>query len=229
MLDSHYSKRMNDIRITERCAILDSLREYAPFLTWPDDLQNYAAAIIERGLYNITIDHAKINNVPTYWGNSAFLAQYASLGYTIKINIDVNSSINKNKSPEINSYAVSRINNYFKILYFRYLMNTFYQHNNILTLPGIFQQIIAAIPYFELRKVGSLSASDINPHINVPYISQLDMRAKQSTVIKYSTMYKCLCGESKTHIYELQTRSFDEGATIFVRCISCCKVWTTRT
>jgi len=37
--------------------------------------------------------------------------------------------------------------------------------------------------------------------------------------------YKCRCGSTKCHAYELQTRSADEPMTVFVQCLVCGKRW----
>jgi DNA-directed RNA polymerase subunit M/transcription elongation factor TFIIS len=60
-------------------------------------------------------------------------------------------------------------------------------------------------------------------------VEELERRAKEEIKVKYSTMYQCRnCGQRKTHERELQTRSGDEGGTIFVECLNCGVVWTHR-
>jgi len=211
-------------RNDEREGILACLREYAPFTTLPVRAQEWTVRVIERSLFNSTIDKAKEKNIPTYWGEDNFVAQYASLGYTLKINLDINSSVNRDRPKKIREYAVSKVYNFLAFRYFRSLVKKM----------GLFpvelcDKIQKLVPYFDLRRVGTLNSQELNPLINEPYIIQLKIRSEQGTKIKFSTMYTCSsCGEKKTKLYELQTRSLDEGGTLFVQCVICGKVWTSR-
>jgi DNA-directed RNA polymerase subunit M/transcription elongation factor TFIIS len=40
-----------------------------------------------------------------------------------------------------------------------------------------------------------------------------------------SGIHKCKCGCDKVYSYELQTRSADEGMTVFLQCYECGKKW----
>jgi len=40
-----------------------------------------------------------------------------------------------------------------------------------------------------------------------------------------SGIHKCKCGCDKVYSYELQTRSADEGMTLFLQCYECGKKW----
>src|SRR5271166_3376689 len=94
-------------RITEYNAILGCLKEYSLFDKLHSEIQLWAAKTIERSLFNAVIDKAKEKGIPTYWTEDDFISQYASLGYTLKINLDVNSSVNRDKlCPD---YSASRV------------------------------------------------------------------------------------------------------------------------
>lgn len=50
----------------------------------------------------------------------------------------------------------------------------------------------------------------------------IDLREYKKNNINASDLYKCKkCGEKKCSVYELQTRSADEPATLFITCLVC--------
>lgn len=203
-----------NIRENECKQIRNAIISYKLFNTLTNAQIQWLVKTIERGLYNTTIDKAKEHNIPVYWHNDNFVAQYTSLGYTLKMNIDINSSVNQHRPQFIREYVASRIYAWFTIKYLQFLVKSIN--------PRVMQCICAYIPHFDPKKLGSMPAQELNPLINEPYVLRLQIRAEQSTKIKYSKMYSCYnCGEKKTKVYELQTRSLDEGGTLFIECLVC--------
>lgn len=217
-----------NIRENERKQIYDAIISYRLFNTLTNAQIQWLIKTIERGLYNTTIDKAKEHNIPVYWHNNNFVARYTSLGYTLKMNIDINSSVNQHRPTFVREYVASRIYAWFTIKYLRFLvksMRTLRQAS-----PQVMQYIGSYIPHFDPEKLAGMPAQELNPLINEPYILRLQIRAEQSTKIKYSKMYSCYnCGEKKTKVYELQTRSLDEGGTLFIECLVCGCVRRSRT
>jgi DNA-directed RNA polymerase subunit M/transcription elongation factor TFIIS len=206
--------------------IYNSLIQYELFESFPAPIVKLLCKSIERSIYNHAIKEAKLKSIPNYWTNENFCSQYSSIGYDIKLNLDPTSSVNKNKSPEIQYYSVSRIYNFLLVREFRYLIQ---QHMNIPknAATQICSCITNYLPVFLPSSMGEMGPNDINPLINKPYIDQLKIREQQETIVKHSSMYPCpTCGERKAIIYELQTCSLDEGGTLFVKCMICNGVWT---
>jgi DNA-directed RNA polymerase subunit M/transcription elongation factor TFIIS len=187
----------------------------------PDGALEHLAQMIERSIYNAAIDKSKEKNTPTCWNSEAFVEQYSSIGYTVKINLDVHSSVNKNKDSIIGEYVAQRLYNYMIWQYACVVCR------KVLGLT-ICPKVQNYLPHFDPRKLGYCNSQELNPLINRDYVETIILRTQQETKVKTSSMYKCICGEKKTVSYHLQTRSLDEGGTLFIRCLSCQRVWSLR-
>jgi DNA-directed RNA polymerase subunit M/transcription elongation factor TFIIS len=74
--------------------------------------------------------------------------------------------------------------------------------------------------------LGKMTSLELNPHINRVIVEELKTRGEQEIKLKYSTMHKCdTCGAKKTKEREIQTRSLDEGKTLFIECMQCGSTW----
>jgi DNA-directed RNA polymerase subunit M/transcription elongation factor TFIIS len=202
-------------RDAEKFAIFQCFNEYALFSKLASNIKNWIAKTIERSIYNATIDQVKHNNIPAYWINEIFVCQYSSIGFTVKINLDINSSINSNKPDIIRCYVAKKCYNAVMFMIFQHYANLNKKIADI---------IISHIGAINPKNIGYLLSKQLNPHINEPYYHQLEIRSEQTTKIKYSKMYTCTCGKKKTKCYERQTRGLDEGATVFLEC-ECGRIW----
>jgi DNA-directed RNA polymerase subunit M/transcription elongation factor TFIIS len=114
-------------------------------------------------------------------------------------------------------------NPFFKQLYTDRLRTVF---NNIKS-----PQILTAIQSGELnpQTFAFMTHQEMNPERWAPLIIKKTKRdaSKFNNNIEASTdMYTCKkCRSKKCTYYELQTRSADEPATIFVTCLDCGKHW----
>jgi transcription elongation factor S-II len=114
-------------------------------------------------------------------------------------------------------------NSYFKQLYTDRLRAIYLNLKN----PAILQ----AIQSGELtpQSLAFMTHQEMNPERWAPLILQKTKRdaSKYDTHIEASTdMFTCKkCKSKKCTYYELQTRSADEPATIFVTCLDCGKHW----
>lgn len=212
----------NPIRTLEYKSIFECLTQYQPFSEFPEAVLSKIAQLIERSINNSAIDKSKEKGIPNYWSDENFISQYSSVGYNVKINLDINSSVNKNKPKQIGEYTISQVYNYVIYKYTRFITQRVYGEVS----PIIWTKILGYLPHFDPKKIGELSSIVLNPLINKPYVEQLHIREKQETQVKYSTMYQCACGERKTISYTLQIRSLDEGGTCFIKCLCCPRIWT---
>ncbi|HXT82837.1 MAG TPA: zinc ribbon domain-containing protein [Verrucomicrobiae bacterium] len=197
---------------------------------------------IESSILDASVDTAKVDNIPIYWNTDEFTQLYSSIGYNIKINLDTESSVNKNKEEKIKTYLINEIcdsitADLFVKKYKEYnekyenspkLLNPISPDFGILDFPPeIFENIIHFVQLFDIKKIGYKTSQELNPYINQSYRDILALRENQIVEVKYSEMYKCgNCGNKKTHTKEIQTRSGDEGGTLFITCIVCQKTWT---
>ena len=71
-----------------------------------------------------------------------------------------------------------------------------------------------------------MNSEQLNPYINKPYKQKLMLREQQTIKIKTSKMYTCpQCKKNDAKYWKMQTRSGDEGYTIFVNCQLCGFRW----
>lgn len=210
------------------------LKSYDFFTRIPKRSLVRIAKKIEVGINNYAVEKANERNVAAYWENEKFVAQYASIGYTIAANLDTQSSVNRGQPEEIQNYTISRVYNYYlkklmkahgmsKPVLKCVFVNAGVQHRS----EGSHFERNHRIPYFNPLGLAKLGSHELNALINKSYVDQLRIRNQQNIEKKYSRMYKCsACGENKTEVYELQTCSGDEGGTLFVNCVNCGKRWT---
>lgn len=220
-----------NIRKSEKKSIYNGCLNYSVFKNLDKDLRKKLVCLIESSILDATIDKTTEQNIPTYWDNKTFIEYYCSISYNIKINIDICSSINKNKTELVKNYLIDRLCNYMVseylkksyVLYKKEKNTTNYLFN--LSKP-IFTHILSKLPVCNPVKIAYMNSRDLNPYINQEYIDDLQQRMEQKVKIKYSAMYTCSqCKNKKTQMHEIQTRSSDEGGTLFINCLVCNHTW----
>ncbi len=77
-----------------------------------------------------------------------------------------------------------------------------------------------------LWRLGGMLPHELNPPVNAAYFARLALKMEARVPQKFSRMYQCRCGERKTELYEIQTRSLDEPKTLYIRCLCCGRSWT---
>jgi DNA-directed RNA polymerase subunit M/transcription elongation factor TFIIS len=221
----------NEIRKQEKCSIIKSCQTYILFQKLDIVLKYNLVSSIEKSILNSTIDKAYERNVPVYWNNSRFIEQYSNNAYKIKINLDIESSVNRNKDYDIKTYLISRLYNFMIVTYLKKLYNKKSVFNDS-KKPSfhlfdfnktIMSKILSYIMIINPKNIGYI---ELNPNINQEYINELYLRTQQNIDIRYSKMYTCpRCYNKKAQAREIQTRSSDEGGTLFITCLVCNITW----
>lgn len=219
------------IRSKERNAIGFCCNNFDLFKKLDYNLQRKMVNIIESSIHDASIDKSRARNIPMYWESSLFIEQYSNTGYHVKVNLDINSRINKDKSNDVKYYFVKLIYNSILVNYLDIQWDN-YQKNNtnisyLFSLPKhIYNKIMINVSPLNNETIGYMNSLEINPYINQFYIDELLIRGQQTIKIKYSEMYTChQCNNKKTQMREIQTRSSDEGGTLFITCIVCGSTW----
>ena len=213
-------KKTNPIRERELEILLQICDNYELFKKLPINIKKTIVTKIEKGILNASIDDAVRKNLSTYWEYQPFLEIYNTNGYRIKINLDVESYINKDKKELVKCYLIKKIYNYAKIMFLRHI-----KPNTTLSDDSL-ESIIKYVDYIDPELLGGMDSLKLNPTINQKYIEELELRNEQKLNVKFSEMYKCgNCGKKRAKIREAQTRSADEGSTLFITCIECGHEW----
>jgi len=166
---------------------------------------------IEMSVRKKAITEASNLNISASWINDDFLIIYSKIFYKIYMNLDPNSSIESN-------YLLLNILNHVKKMYL-----TKFLPKNIKKI------IFAYLPSIKPKELINLSPEKLNPYSNQEYFDQINLRMQQKVNIKVSHMYKCNnCGQRQTRAKPIQTRSLDEGNTIFIVCLYCQNRWSQR-
>ena len=204
-----------DVRLQENTAIKECLLEYDLFQKMPIKYGTLAAKLIERSILNASIDKATERNIPKYWDNQEFIDQYSNIGYMIKMNISISSSILRDQPDYIKFYAVQKVYNY---VLKKYLEET--------PLKKIPKTALEKLPTIDITKIGYMNSQELNPHISKSIRDEIKLREKEKIILKYSTLYKCYrCNERKTNVREVQKRRGDEGSTLEITCLECGYQW----
>lgn len=209
-----------NIRQTEKKDLEKYCNNYKYFEKLPYFIKKIIIDRIENSIYNAAVDKTREKNLKVNWKSDVFIEHYSNIGYHIKINLDINSHINNNKDEKIKTYLISRIYNVAIYIILKQIQIKKKIQNNI------FKLIMSYFPVININKIGYMNSIVLNPLINKDYINELELRGKQEIQIKFSTFYKCSqCGNRKTQQQEIQTRSGDEGYTLFITCLVCSYRW----
>lgn len=208
---------------------VDSLREcmqnYPPFLTLPKKYQESLIRKLERGCHNANIKKAHKNHTPNYWDNQQFVEQYETICYKLKANLDPNSSVNE--ACDNGTYLVSSV---YHTALLTYLVDRFAEgfKQTFLDLlpPHLVFDIFEHIDQIQPIEAGELNSIEMNPSISKEYIEEIALRGNQTIKKKFTTVYPCPAhGHRMANYREVQTRSGDEGSTLFLTCLMCGDRW----
>lgn len=206
-------RKGDEYRKLETEAIYECLLSLS--LPYEEELHEYAT-IIEKSIYNHTIDKCKKRGYPTFWSSEDFCQQYNSIAYKIKVNIDVNSLALCNQKKKVRYYLADILAAHIE-----------WDHKHKHLPPNEAAALKKeALGSFDPSKIASYSSEQLNPLINRKYRKVIELRSQQKTETRNSTILKCRrCLERKIVVHIAQTRSLDEEATGIAECKSCGFSW----
>ncbi len=173
---------------------------YNRFKRLPKCLKERCVEILENAIFIKNYNLVK---------NSVDLDNYLNDCYLLKINIDVESSVNKISR---NSYVINGLCNYLYMFLFRSTFGYKYE----------FIKMGHMIKPSQVFKVDFMQNNDNNKK----YIDYVHNRMNEKIVYKTTAMYQCRkCKQRKTRYREMQLRCGDEGGTLFIECVVCGYSW----
>ena len=214
-----------EIRKTQVNSIKECMANYHPFNTLPLKYQYSIVRRLERGCHNANIKKSHKNHIPNYWDNNQFVEQYETICYKTKVNLDPHSSVNE--ACVDGTYLASCV---YHALLLAYLVDRFAEGVSQTLLdnmpPAILFKIFEHIEHIQPIDVGDLSSIEMNPSISKRYIEEIALRENQTIKKKYTSVYPCPAhGHRMANYREVQTRSGDEGSTLFLTCLLCGDRW----
>jgi len=219
---------MNEFRTNSVDLFLDIFENDSRMCQFPTDTLRWISHEIEKGCHSANIDKAINKNVPRYWEDQQFQEQYSSIVYRVSMNIDPESSVNKTQPADKKRFLISKIHSVAMLVWlleydlmYGSLNSVDHRQNTWITLnDSTYVNII------ELRKIGYMNNYDLNPHINASYKQQIKLRSEQYVEEKTNKMYPCpQCKVRDARCRQIQTRSGDEGYTLFLTCKGCGFCW----
>jgi DNA-directed RNA polymerase subunit M/transcription elongation factor TFIIS len=156
--------------------------------------------------------------------DSGFAEIYSCVAYNIKVNLNKNSTVNRDKPPEVGSYLADSV---FANMMVRAAVDAMTELGCDWVDQRLASSLLDLIPNVDPADVGGLSNVQLNPLINREFTDEIKKREAQKYSEKYSTMYTCFkCKGKKTKEQEVQKRSLDEGGTLIVTCLICGNRWS---
>jgi DNA-directed RNA polymerase subunit M/transcription elongation factor TFIIS len=191
--------------VVEHIRFLNCCAAYKPFNILPKYIQHAGINVILGQMRDKSF--SLVDNTVNW-------EAFHNLAFILKINIDVNSSINL---PSGNDHLVRGLKNY---LFFIHLA----KHNVINKKSFMFlKKHLNMISPHDVLKMNVKSFNEAN---NKKYIDNIRKRTEEKIEHKTTRMYFCVkCQNRKTRVQEMQLRCGDEGGTLFIECVVCGHRW----
>lgn len=215
-----------EIRKIQNESIQECLENYSPFVSLPKKYQSSLIRRIERGCHNANIKKSHKNHTPNYWDNQIFVEQYETICYNVKVNLDPKSSVNE-ACGEDGTFLAESVYHAVLLSYFSDRIEDGIQETRLDFLDlDILHLIFSKLNMIQPAELGSLNSIEMNPSISKKYIEEIALREHQTIEKKYTTVYPCPAhGHRMANYREVQTRSGDEGSTLFLTCLMCGIRW----
>lgn len=175
---------------------------------------------IERSILNAAIARSEEKCLSTSWCSDAFIERYSCVGFSVKINLDPNSSINiARDDPDVRFYTITRL---FNAIVCRWLGDVGLGRLSHL----LWDRIGTYMQQINPSSIGFMSPSELNPFVSKDYFDEIALRSAQKISKKFTTQYTCpQCFSKKAEHKEIQSARGDEGSTLFLNCLICGKKW----
>lgn len=194
-----------DPYIVEHVRFLNCCTNYKPFARLPKPLQHIGINIILEKIKEKSFCNIK---------NAINWDHFHNLAFTMKINLDVESSINATSK---NDHLIRGLTNYILFAYFVSIgamtckdFKFLKKQSNMISPHDIF----------------NINPQTFNMPNNKKYIDNIKKRTEEKIEHKTTRMHFCVkCQNRKTRVQEMQLRCGDEGATTFIECVVCGHRW----
>jgi len=195
----------NELRLREWINMRSALFTFEPFRALPVNIREETIRIIELSIYKKNVSLNDTLNEDLYLADL----------YSLKINIDITSSVTRNVSPSDEGLLARRIYRYAQLMYFMQL-----------NIPEVILRRFANMYHIlDIQSLAVMNPQLYNNNINGKYFNDVKTRADAGIVIKTTRMYLCKCGERRAKTTKAQTRGLDEAETLFIECVACGNSW----
>lgn len=213
-------------RMIEHQEILQCLLSYEKFKKMYSENKEAVELIaseIELGIKTHADIKARENHIHANMGNTSYYEIYANISYNVKMNLDINSSVNCIHEDETRTYLCESI---FRNFALKQEFEKLHKSGDIDKNADI-EEFMKQSPNIDPMDLGSMNCVQLNPLINQKYTDEIKHRENQKYSEKFSTMHTCAkCKGKKTKEQEVQKRSLDEGGTLIVTCLNCGNRWS---
>lgn len=197
-----------------RC-IREVFSNYPRFGLLSEYYQRELCRLLEIGVNNCAFDKATMRKIPQVWNDSRYVELYSNIGFNLKINLDITSSVNARLPESYQSYLANMIINWTLIDLIEGVFG-----------PTCASLIGAYIPYVSPRSCAYLEGDMMNPYPSKKYLDEIHLREQQKVATKFTEMYPCpRCGVRRATYFAFQGRGLDEDNTLHITCDACSFSW----
>lgn len=210
-----------EIRSQSRESLRECMINYPMFLKLTNRRQKWLINKIESSIHNANINQSITYFIQAYWNNVEFVNQYSTIAFDVKTNLDIESSILKNKPKYIQEYLPKGL------CLYALKMDLVETSKRLAKLDkNILNNIFKCAGAIDPSRVGFMSYIELNPYLSQKQIKDIKIRSNQKIKWRSTKQYKCgECGANDASQRKQQTRGLDEAKTIFLKCNKCGHRW----
>ena len=194
--------------------IREVFSNYPRFGLLSEYYQGELCRLLEIGVNNCAFDKATMRKIPQVWNDSRYVELYSNIGFNLKINLDITSSINSRLPELYQSYLADLLINWTLV---DWLKGRF----------GLMGVLIGNyIPHVVPRECAYMEGDMMNPYPSKKYLDEIHLREQQKINTKFTEMYPCpRCGVRRATYFAFQGRGLDEDNTLHITCDACSFSW----